>query len=288
MRLSRRLRTLALAGATVGAMLTVAVAPAAAITDGALDGNGHPYVALMVAKDADGNPLWRCSGTLLAPTVYLTAGHCTEAPAASAEIFLASGPINTDAKYVSKGNGGSGCDDPAVTGYPCHGDRAGSVQTHPDYNPDAFFVRDAGVVLLSEGVSLSKYGALPSLDQFDAFKGKGRVKNVTFTAVGYGLQQAFPDASSWKDVAIKVRMVSHPKLVQINNGQVGDFSMQLSNNTNTGGTCFGDSGGPNFLGSSNVVAGVTSYGKNWTCGGSGGVFRMDRSWSLDWINGFLP
>ena len=39
----------------------------------------------MVAKDADGNPLWRCSGTLLSPTVYLTAGHCTEAPAASAE-----------------------------------------------------------------------------------------------------------------------------------------------------------------------------------------------------------
>jgi secreted trypsin-like serine protease len=287
MHVSKRLRSLALASATVGALLTLAVAPAAAITDGALDGNGHPNVALMLAQDANGDPLWRCSGTFISSTVYLTAGHCTEAPAAHAEIFLASGPINPDPNYVSKAAGGDGCDDPAVTGYPCHGDRGGSVQSHPDYNPNAFFVRDVGVVVIDAPVNLAQYGALPSKNQFDAFKGKGRIKNVTFTAVGYGLQKAFPDAAAWKDEAVRVRMVSHPKLVQINNGQVGDFSMQLSNNTNTGGTCFGDSGGPNFLGSSNVVAGVTSYGKNWTCGGSGGVFRMDRSWSLDWVNSFL-
>jgi len=68
---------------------------------------------------------------------------------------------------------------------------------------------------------------------------------------------------------------------------VGDFSMLLSNNSSTGGTCFGDSGGPNFLGSSNVVAGVTSFGKNGNCAGTGGVFRMDRSWSLEFVNSYL-
>ena len=58
-------------------------------------------------------------------------------------------------------------------------------------------------------------------------------------------------------------MISHSKLIQIDvPGQVGDFSMLLSNNTSTGGTCLGDSGGPNFLASTNVVAGVTSFGKN--------------------------
>ena len=72
-------------------------------------------------------------------------------------------------------------------------------------------------------------------------------------------------------------MVSHPKLIQINGGIVGDFSLLLSNNTNTGGTCFGDSGGPNFLGNSNVIAGVTSFGLNGTCGGTGGVFRWTAS-----------
>ena len=65
--------------------LTLAASPAGAVTDGAPDGDGHPYVGLMVAKDKDGAPLWRCSGTLLSSTVYLTAGHCTESPAASSQ-----------------------------------------------------------------------------------------------------------------------------------------------------------------------------------------------------------
>ena len=37
--------------------LLVVVVPAGAVTDGELDGNGHPYVGLMVAQDAKGNPL---------------------------------------------------------------------------------------------------------------------------------------------------------------------------------------------------------------------------------------
>ena len=84
------------------------------------------------------------------------------------------------------------------------------------------------------------------------------------------------------------RMVAYPQLIQINvPGFTGDFSLLLSNNAHTGGTCFGDSGGPNFLGDSHVVAGVTSFGINGNCAGTGGVFRMDRSWSLDWVNTFL-
>jgi secreted trypsin-like serine protease len=79
-------------------------------------------------------------------------------------------------------------------------------------------------------------------------------------------------------------MVAHPKLNQVNGGLVGDFSLLLSNNANTGGTCFGDSGGPNFVGTSRVVGGVTSFGLNGNCAGTGGVFRVDRSWSLDWLH----
>src|SRR5215210_2202809 len=75
--------------AALGAVLALAVGPAGAVTDGQLDGNGHPYVGLMVAQDAKGNPLWRCSGTLLSSTLFLTAGHCTESPAAHAEIWFA-------------------------------------------------------------------------------------------------------------------------------------------------------------------------------------------------------
>jgi V8-like Glu-specific endopeptidase len=252
------------------ALSTVGIA--GAITDGELDGDGHPYVGLMVAQDAAGNPLWRCSGTLLSSTVFLTAGHCTEYPAAHVEIWF-----DADVESGIPANG-----------YPFTGEVGGTPYTHPDYNPNAFFYRDVGVVVLDVPYVLSEYGALPVLNQLDALKTKRGQQDVTFTAVGYGLQMSFPDAASWKENNERVRYVAHPKLNQINvPGFTGDFSLLLSNNAHTGGTCFGDSGGPNFLGDSNVVAGVTSFGVNGNCAGTGGVFRMDRSWSLDWVSSFL-
>lgn len=250
-------------------LLLISAMPAAAVTDGQLDGNGHPFVGLMVAQDASGTPLWRCSGTLLSPTVFLTAGHCTEAPAARAQIWFAA-----DVQSGVPANG-----------YPNHGEVAGTTHTHPLFN---FPQHDVGVVVLDTPVVMSAYGVLPSLNQLDVLKTKRGLQDVTFTAVGYGLQQSFPDAAAWKDVALKIRMVAYPKLNQINvPGFTGNFSLLLSNNAHTGGTCFGDSGGPNFLGSSNVVAGVTSFGLNSNCAGTGGVFRMDRQDVLDFVNGFL-
>jgi secreted trypsin-like serine protease len=256
-------RTLTLL-AVLAAAFAIGIGPAGAITDGALDGNGHPYVGLMVAQDAKGNPLWRCSGTLLSSRVFLTAGHCTEAPAARAEIWFAA-----DVESGIPANG-----------YPFKGDVGGKTYTHPQYNPNAFYIRDLGVVVLNKAVTMSKYGKLPAANQLDALKASS---STTFTAVGYGLQKSFPDAASWKDQAQRVRMVATPHLLQINTGFVGDFSILLSNNANTGGTCFGDSGGPNFVGSSNVVGGVTSYGINGNCAGTGGVYRVDRTWNLDWL-----
>ena len=257
-------KTLALLVA-LAAFMVVAL-PAGAVTDGELDGNGHPYVGLMVAQDAKGNPLWRCSGTLLSSRLFLTAGHCTEAPAAHVEIWFQS-----DVESGIPANG-----------YPFDGQVGGTPFTHPDYDPNAFFIRDMGVVVLDKAMKMSTYGKLPGLNRLDSLKPSSSTK---FTAVGYGLQQSFPDAASWKDQAQRIRMVSEPHLLQINTGFTGDFSILLSNNANTGGTCFGDSGGPNFIGSSNVVGGVTSFGLQSTCAGTGGVFRVDRSWALDWING---
>ena len=63
--------------------------------------------------------------------------------------------------------------------------------------------------------------------------------------------------------------------------------MLVSANADTGGQCRGDSGGPAFVGTSNVVGGVTSYDPTGLCRGVSGIFRMDRAWSLDWVNGFL-
>ena len=85
-------------------------------------------------------------------------------------------------------------------------------------------------------------------------------------------------------MANRVHMVAHPKLLQINlPGYGGDFSLLLSNNHATGSTCFGDSGGTNFVGDSNVTGGVTSFGKNGNCAGTGGVCRVDRADDLNWL-----
>jgi V8-like Glu-specific endopeptidase len=264
--------TLALVFSTIGI--------AGAITDGELDGDAHPHVVLLL-MEVGGAPAFRCSGTLLSATVLLTAGHCTNnfpgSPYTGMRVFTESD--------VQAGIG-------TTNNYPNAGPNsveAVSWAAHPLYETAPFFVHDVGVVILqAPGVVLSEYGTLPTVNQFDSFKTKRGLQDVTFTSVGYGLQESFPDAASWKDQASRTRYVAHPRLIQINvPGFTGDFSLLLSNNHSTGGTCFGDSGGPNFLGDSNVVAGVTSFGINGNCAGTGGVFRMDRQNVLDFVNSYL-
>ena len=257
----------------ITALLVVGVVGiAGAITDGNPDGNGHPYVGLLIF-DVDGAPAWRCSGTLLSPTVMLTAGHCTDGTSGGRVWFEAD------------------LQDKPELGYPYGGPTSVEfcgVATHPQFNEGSFVLHDVGVVTLCAPVYKDTYGQLPTVNQLDALKTKRGQQDVTFTAVGYGLQKSFPDATAYKDSKLKTRMVATPKLNQINvPGYTGDFSLLLSNNASTGGTCFGDSGGPNFLGNSNVVAGVTSFGINSNCAGTGGVFRMDRQNVLDFVNSFL-
>jgi len=241
-----------------------------AIKNGDMDGDGHPYVGLMIAK-VDGVPLWRCSGTLISPTLFLTAGHCTDG-ATSVEVWF-DPDMQTDS---------------AAKGYPFTGEASGTPYTHPQYNPNAFALYDLGIVVLNQSVVMSEYGVLPSLNQLDALKTRRGLKDVSFTAVGYGLQQSFPDAAAWKENNVKIRMVATPQLLQINGGIVGFGSLLLSNSAATGGTCFGDSGGPNFIDGTSVIAGVTSFGLNGTCSGTGGVYRVDRQDDLDWIATFMP
>src|SRR2546430_10151543 len=153
---------------------------------------------------------------------------------------------------------------------------ASAWHSHPLFTERAFFLHDVGVVLLSKAVKLSssQYGKLPTQDQLDALKPSSA---TTFTAVGYGLQEINPAHIE----AVRIRMFAEPHLIQINGGVGGDFSLLLSNNASTGGTRFGDSGGPNYPGTSNVIARLTSFGLNGTCGGTGGVVPLDRGNVLD-------
>ncbi len=258
------------------AVLAIAVISVGAITDGELDGEDHPHVVLLL-MEVGGEPMYRCSGTLLSPTVLLTAGHCTsnypDEPYSGMRVFTESDVDGGDNNYPYAGPNSV----EAVAWY-----------AHPLYETeDPFYMHDVGIVILEEPgvVGLAEYGTLPEQDQFDALPmPSGRSDKTWFTSVGYGQQIIFTDEDQWEMQSVRIRMVANPFLKQINvAGITGDYSLWLSNNHSTGGTCYGDSGGPNFLIGTNIVAGVTSFGMNATCSGGGGVFRTDRANVLDFI-----
>ncbi len=253
-----------------------------AITNGELDGEKHPWVKLLL-MEVDGAPAYRCSGTLLSPTVFLTAGHCSGLGGDSPGGEFSGMRVFTESDIQAGQKAGT-------NNYPYAGPNAVEAvawKTHPLYGTAPFYYHDVGVVILKKpGIKLSRYATLPQADVLDAMAQQRGQQDLTFTAVGYGLQQSSPVAVH--NSALKTRMFATPHLDAINApGMTGDFSMLLSNNAATGGTCFGDSGGPNFIGSSNVVGGVTSFGLNGNCGGTGGVFRMDRQNVLDFVNSVI-
>jgi hypothetical protein len=248
------------------------------ITHGVLAGDRYPAVVLVV-MDVNARPTYTCSGTLLSPTVVLTAGHCTGEPNefTGIRIFPASDLRAYDAGVTfregfKKGAPGS--------------IEASAWAAHPLYTSAAFFRHDVGAIRLSSPVTLSagQYGTLPAVDALEPLRPRASTR---FTAVGYGLQRINANPNYTQYQGDLVRMVAEPHLLQINTGFTGSFSLLLSNNAASGGTCFGDSGGPNYLGSGNVIAGVTSFGLNGSCGGTGGVFRLDRKDVLDFVTQFM-
>ena len=268
--------------------LVVAV-PAVAITNGQPDNGEHPFVGTILFRQTDG--LFSCSGTLLSSTVMLTAGHCTEfeGETNSATWVWMDEVVDVDALANRDRTKYPTIDD--FLNDPANGWIKATAIPHPEYADFAGFpnTHDVGVVLLSAGVSLSEYGELPTLGQFDFLeRAKGKPENRRFEVVGYGVQRIVPKKDAQDDWRrYKGDTTLSGSQSSLTDGYNFKFTNSPGNGTGGSGTCFGDSGGPAFWDETNIVAAVTSFGITPHCTGVDFSYRADIAETLDFVTPYL-
>lgn len=238
-----------------------------AIVYGSIDAsNAYANVgAFIVQQKSDGSIFPICSGTLISPTVFLTAGHCTAyfetlSPSEYAAGVSFDNPIpwgdltDTHTNII-----------PAI-----------SVITNPEYNWRQSDPADLGVLLLAShdtrGIAAA---ALPTLGLLDQLFAAGALQSKKFTAVGYGLQ----DRVVGRGLPYFQDQNPIPRMYAFSSFSALDPAyLRLSQNRSTGdgGTCYGDSGGPNFVpvGGTLVLAATTVTGDN-VCRATNVDYRLD-------------
>lgn len=253
-----------------------------AITGNFVDDFEHPFVGLAVFYDAEGEFSHRCSGSLLSPSVFLTAGHCVEGVTTARVYFQQDAGVRFDPAL--------GID--PITGYP------ESCLTQPCTTSDELYnfgflagfpnTKDVGLVILDEPINLTEYGALAAAGSLDPLATQRGRQDVTFTVSGYGLSYTNPHFTE----SFRERLMVNSRLVNLRSALTDGFNIQTTNNPGIGGgTCFGDSGGPVFYGgfSSNIIVGVTSFGlSSNVCAGVDFAYRTDQADVIAWILEHTP
>ena len=253
-------------------MFSMMAAPALAITNGSPDGNDHANVGALIAE-------WRqpgvkeqlCTGTLISPTVFVTAAHCTS--------YLESLGIPNDRVWVSFAAD--------VDPVPRSGLHAGKWFTNPGYNQRQSDPGDIAVVVLAKPAKGIPPARLPTAGLFDEMAAAGTLKNQKFTAVGYGVREPLIGAGGAEFPWDGTRRVAVSEF-----NALSEVWLRLSQNvaTGDGGTCHGDSGGPNFLGAgddeTDIVAGITITG-DAMCIATNVDYRLDSAPARAFLAGFV-
>ena len=229
---------------------------ASAITYGQPDGNRHPNVGALVGT-FDGQTYPYCSGTLISPTVFLTAAHC--------DVGTSTVYVTFDTKYTSKSKLYSG-----------------TFYADPFYNQSQDDTHDIAVVVFDKPIRDIEPAKLPTLGEFDNV-----AKNQQFTAVGYGGQETVNqpggpviDYLDTREYAVGTLNAVNPSWLRISQNPA----------TGNGGSCYGDSGGPNFLGAgsteTNIIAGITITGDS-LCKSTNVVYRLDTESARAFLDDFV-
>ncbi len=242
-------------------VLAIALAPvgtAYAVINGQPDGTGHPYVGLVT------DDIFVCSGAAISPTVFVTAAHCFDTPGKTVFVtfdpdgFFAASPVFYSGKWYPDPNFCIAC----AHGLP------------------GFDTHDVAVVVFDTPVSLPGYAALPSMGLVNTLP-----MGTEVTIVGYGIQDRLNKLGPGE---LFTRFTAPTRLIQSNNS-ISDEFIKLSANPSQGkgGTCFGDSGGPDLLGGTNTILAVNSFVTNGNCAGVTYSYRIDTSAALSYISPFL-
>ena len=235
------------------ALLLIAV-PAQAITNGEPDGTRHPNVGGLVSATQYPDGTWiYCSGTLISPTVFLTAAHCDEGTAQVTVTF-----------------------DPAYEA----GDQTytGTWHADPLFSKKQNDPHDLAVVVFDEpvaGITPARLPAAGSLANLD--------KSQQFTSVGYGAYEVTNQPGGHRLLYNDVRMVAVGTLNAINPAWL---RISMNPATGNGGTCYGDSGGPNFLGTTDVLAAITITG-DAVCRATNVDYRLDTESARAFLGQFV-
>jgi hypothetical protein len=263
-------------------LAVLAASPTPAITGRFVEDFEHPFVGLAVFYDESDEFIGRCSGSLLSPTLFLTAGHCIEGAASARVYFQQDAGANFDPEKEV---------DP-ITGYPetCLTQPCTTSGEFINYGYPAGFpnIRDAALLILDEPIIFSEYGTLAAAGSLDTLATRRGHQAIQFTVSGYGLSYTNPA----KTLSFRERLMTSSQLVNLRSALTDGFNLQTSNNPGIGGgTCFGDSGGPVFYGgfSSNVIVGITSFGLSRNvCAGVDFAYRTDQTELLEWILANVP